>query len=217
MAKYKIGYIDEDEQEVKMFRRKLRDFDIEVIGYKFSEDMSKEELLKQVYNSDIDLLLIDYKLKGTMVTFNGEEVEREIYDKKPLFPYIIFTSNPGDAENYVEDLKNIYDKEELSEDNKIRNEHFVKIIEKSIEQYRNHIAKKKNQLSELLSKGEKEGLNAAEKSLLIETQRDLQNLDKTKPKEIPEQLLSYDKLEDLSKTRKEAEQFLESLIKSSKK
>lgn len=217
MAKYRIGYIDENADEVKMYQRKLRSFDIEVIGYEFKKGMTKEELLAQVYSSDIDLLLIDYKLKGTLVTFNGEEIESDIYEKKPLFPYIIFTSDKEHAENFIEDWKTIFDKEELSDFNKIRNERFVKIIEKSIEQYKNHIDKKKNILSELLIKGENEGLDAVEKSFLIEIQRDLQSLDKTNPKEIPEQLVSYDKLEDLSKSRKEAEQFLESLIKSSKK
>lgn len=213
MAKYKIGYIDEDEMEVKMFQRILHSFEIEVIGYEFRKGMSKEQLLSQVYSSDIDLLLIDYKLKGTLVTFNGEEIESEIYDKKPLFPYIIFTSDKGQAEKFIEDWKTIFDKEELSDNNDQRKKRFVTVIEKSIEQYRSHIAKKKEQLSKLLIKGDTEGLNASEKSLIIEIQRDLQNLDKTKPKEIPEQLISSEKIEELAKTRKEAEQFLESLIK----
>lgn len=212
MAKYKIGYIDEDASEVKTFQRKLRDSDIEVIGYTFTPGMTKEELLKQVYSSNIDLLMIDYKLKGQLVTFNGEEIESEIYENKPLFPYIIFTSDPTHAEDYVEDWKSIYDKQELFSEDQERNERFVKVITKSIEQYKNYILKKKNALSDLLEKGEKEGLNASEKDKLLSLQKELLNLDKTIAKEVPEQLASYRKVDDLSKARREAEEFLKSLM-----
>jgi len=91
------------------------------------------------------------------------------------------------------------------------------MLEKSIIQYRNHIKRKKNRISELLIKGKEEGLNSSEQSSLISLQRELGDLDKTKKKEIPEKLISFEKLEDLSKTRKEAEVFLQSLIKKNKK
>ncbi len=211
MVKYRIGYIDEDETEVKTFQRKLRDYDIEVVGYEFTQGMTKEELLTQVYSSNIDLLMIDYKLKGQLVTFNGEEIESEIYENKPLFPYIIFTSDPPHAEDFIEDWKAIYDKQELFSDDKERNERFIKIIIKSIEQYKSHILKKKNALSNLLEKGEKEGLNASEKDKLLSLQKELLSLDKTIAKEVPEQLASYQKVEDLSKARKDAEKFLKTL------
>ena len=90
------------------------------------------------------------------------------------------------------------------------------MLEKSILQYRNHIEKKKNLISELLQKGEKEGLDSSEQDSLISLQRELGDLDKTKKKEIPEKLISFEKLDDLSKTRKEAEAFLQSLIEKSK-
>ncbi len=211
MARYRIGYIDENDSEVKTFQRKLRDYQIEVVGYEFTQGMTKEELLAQVYSSNIDLLLIDYKLKGQMVTFNGEEIENDIYENKPLFPYIIFTSYPPQAEDYIEDWKSIYDKQELFSDDTIKNGHFVNTLIKSIEQYKSHIQKKKAAISELLEKGNKSGLNASEKDRLLSIQRDLQNLDKTIVKEVPEQMASYQRVEDLSKARKDAEQFLKSL------
>ena len=92
-TKYKIGYIDEDDKQVKKYRKRFRDFGIDIIGYEFQQDMSIEDLMAQVYQSEIDLLMIDYKLdESSKVSFNGEAVEREIYDKKPLFPHIIFTN-----------------------------------------------------------------------------------------------------------------------------
>ena len=79
---YKIGYIDEDASQVKLYRRKLRDFGFEVVGYEFHKGITLEDLMKQVYNSDIDLLMIDFRLnESNIVPFNGDAVEREIYEK----------------------------------------------------------------------------------------------------------------------------------------
>ncbi|MFE3872135.1 hypothetical protein ACFX5F_12975 [Flavobacterium sp. ZS1P70] len=221
-AKYKIGYIDEDEKQVKKYRKRFRDFGIEIVGYEFYKGLTLEELMEQVYQSEIDLLMIDYKLdESSKLFFNGEEVEREIYDKKPLFPHIIFTNKRDDAEHFVDDWKIIFSKDEIpnknDEDyNEDKTKHFITTLIKAIEQYRNLIELKKNKISELLLKGEKESLNSSEQNSLIFLQRELGGLDKTKKKEIPENLISFEKLEDLSKIRIEAEEFLQSLIEKNK-
>lgn len=218
---YKIGYIDEDVKQVKKYQRRFREFGIEIIGYKFHKGLSLKKLMQQVYESEIDLLMIDYKLNETnQVTFNGEAVENEFYEKRPLFPHIIFTNKVEQAEPFVEDWNKIFDKEDIfSEDNEDHQkvQHFITKLTKSIEQYKNHIEKKKNNISELLVKGQQEGLNSSEQDQLISLQRELRYLDKTKKKEVPEKLISVNQLEDLSKTRKEAEAFLQSLIEKSKK
>jgi len=219
-AKYKIGYIDEDINQVKKYQRRFRKYGFEVIGYDFENEMSLEDLMEQVYKSDIDLLMIDYKLDETnKVTFNGEKVENEIYNKKPLFPHIIFTNKVDDAEPHVEDWKIIFDKDLIFSDGDDHDDvkHFITTLERSIEQYRNHIEEKKKIVADLLEKGEREGLNANEKDLLITKQEELNSLDKTYKKEIPKHLITEDKLADLSKTKKEAEAFLEFLIDQRKK
>ena len=211
-AKYKIGYIDEDINQVKKYQRRFRKYGFEVIGYDFENEMSLEDLMEQVYKSDIDLLMIDYKLDETnKVTFNGEKVENEIYNKKPLFPHIIFTNKVDDAEPHVEDWKIIFDKDLIFSDGDDHDDvkYFITTLERSIEQYRNHIEEKKKIVADLLEKGEREGLNANEKDLLITKQEELNSLDKTYKKEIPKHLITEDKLADLSKTKKEAEAFLE--------
>lgn len=214
-AKYKIGYIDEDISQVKKYRRRFKKYGFEVIGYSLEQGMNLDDLMEQVYNSDIDLLMIDYKLNETsIVSFNGEEVESAVYDKKPQFPHIIFTNKVDQAEPYVEDLKIIFDKDDIFEDtddDNVKVQRFIKTLERSIEQYRNHIKNKKDAIATLISKGELEGLSAKEKSDLLELQKKLQLLDKTKPVEIPEQLVTIDNLEQLSKARKDAEEFLKTL------
>lgn len=89
--RYKIGYIDEDPNQVKLYKRKLRVYGFEVIGYEFHKGMTIEELMEQVYSSNIDLLMIDFRLnESNVIPFNGDVVERYVYENKPLFPVILY-------------------------------------------------------------------------------------------------------------------------------
>lgn len=220
--KYKIGYIDENEKQVKKYRKRFREFGIDIIGYEFKKNMTFEELMSQVYQSDIDLLMIDYKLdESNKVQFNGEKVEQDIEDKKPLFPHIIFTNKKEDAEHFVEDWNLIFSKKELlsknEEDyNKEKTNHFINILIRKIEKYSKYIENKKNKISELIVKGEADGLDSSEENTLISLQQELNLFDRTKLKEVPEKLISLEKLDDISKTRIEAENFLQSLIQKNK-
>lgn len=218
-TKYKIGYIDEDSDQIKLYKRKLRDFGFEVIGYEFCKGMSLEKLMKQVYDSDVDLVMIDYKLnESNIIPFNGDVVGRYIYENRPLFPHIIFTNKVDQAEPDVDDLKIIFDKEIVfpgddGNDNP-KTKHFIDVLIKSIEQYKTHIAKKKKIISDLLSKEERERLSMEEKNLLLSTQRELQSLDKMTISEIPETLKDSEKLEKLSKARQEAESYIKLLLEN---
>lgn len=215
--KYKIGFIEEDINQVKLYRRKFRDFGFDVIGYEFTKGMSLEELMYQVYNSNIDLLMIDFRLnESNIVPFNGDEVERHIYENKPLFPHIIFTNKVDQAEPDVDDIKIIFDKEIVfpddNGDDNPKTKHFMYILTKSIEQYQRHIEKRKLKISELINKEDKEGLSIEEKNLLLATQRELLSLDKMTMLDVPETLISIDNLEKISQARKDAESFIKSLL-----
>ncbi len=214
---YKIGYIDEDASQVKLYRRKLRDFGFEVVGYEFHKGITLEDLMKQVYNSDIDLLMIDFRLnESNIVPFNGDAVEREIYEKKPLFPHIIFTNKADQAEPDVDDLKIIFDKEIVfSSDDENENpqtKHFIDTLNKSIEQYKRYISKRKDIISKLLEKEQNETLKTEEKNLLLSTQRELLSLDSLRISEVPESLISIDNLDKISKARQDAEAYIKSLL-----
>lgn len=208
---YKIGYIDDDITQVKIFTQTLKPYNVEVIGYDIKQGMSEDEILEMVYKSDIQLLMIDYYLKGKgILTFNGDELERRYREQKPRFPIIIFTGNENDAFDNVDDPNIIYNKDMVHEDGKV--ERFVQTISKSIENYKTYIEKRKTLIADLIEKGDKDGLNATEKDLLLKTQLELWALDQKEKKEIPLQLLSEEKIRDLSKIKKEAEDFLQSLI-----
>ena len=66
--KYKIGYIDEDPTQFNKYERELREY-FDVVGYQISKGLPLEDMINQVYESDIDLLLVDYLLveKGVLV------------------------------------------------------------------------------------------------------------------------------------------------------
>ncbi len=214
-AKYKIGYIDEDVNQLRLYNRKLRDYGFEVIGYEFKKGMALNELMAQVYNSDIDLLMIDFRLnESNIIPFNGDAVERHIYENKPLFPHIIFTNKSDQAEPAVDDLKIIIDKEAVFpvDEDASKTQHFISVLTKSIEQYKSLVFKKKSVIAELLEKEKSRDLSAVEQDLLLSTQRELQNLDKSKLKAIPEQLTSVETLDKISKARQEAEEYINSLI-----
>jgi hypothetical protein len=215
-VKYKIGYVDEDINQVKKYQRRFRKLGFEVIGYNFEKGMTLGELMEQIYSSNIDLLMIDYKLdESNKVTFNGEEVESAIYDNKPLFPHIIFTNKKEDAEPHVEDWKIIFDKDEIfSEDKEDEKkvQHFITILERSIEQYRKHTQRRKDDISDILEKGKTEKLNPDEKHILMKLQKELKVLDDTYKVEIPEYLMISENLAESENIKKEAEELLQKLI-----
>ena len=218
--KYIIGYIDEDINQVKKYTRRLKEFGFEVIGYDFFKGMSLDELMSQVYQSNIDLLMIDYKLKeSNIVTFNGDAVESEFYDKKPLFPHIIFTNKVDQAEPFVEDWKIIFDKDEIfsdDEEDEKKVTHFITTIIKSIEQYRNHFNKKKAILAKLIEKSENTKLTLPEIEVLLKTKKELQVLDSSSSYDVPEYLLLPENIEKIDNLKNEAAEFLEELIKRKK-
>ena len=86
--KYKIGYIDENSAQVVKYERDLRKH-FEVIGFDIKQGLELNDLLKQVYDSDIDLLMVDYLMADNgMLTYNGDEVARAYEEIKPRFPVI---------------------------------------------------------------------------------------------------------------------------------
>lgn len=210
--KYKIGYIDEEPLQVGKYKRDLRDY-FDVIGYEIKKGLSIDDLINKVYESDIDLLMIDYLMvtKGTL-NYNGDKVARAFEEIKPRFPIIIFTNEENQAFPHVDNPFIICSKSEVR-DNLL---HFTIKITKLIELYKNYINKRKDIINQLIEKGESEVLNANQKHLLLETQIELNALDK-RSNEVPLQLLDEKKMDNLSRTTKEAEGFLESLIKGNNK
>jgi hypothetical protein len=205
---YKVGYVDEDIMQVKLFDRRLRS-SFTFIGYEIPKGLTLEDLIDQIYNSDIDLLMVDYLLndKGHL-HYNGDEVVRKIEEIKPHFPVIIFTSRESEAFPMVDNPNIIYDKGKAL----LNIDHFIEILLKNIEFYKRFISDRKHRIEELIIKRESSGLSSQEKEELFTKQLDLNNLDQNK-KEAPTYLINDLKLDKLSDVTKEAEALLNSLKK----
>jgi len=211
---FRIGYVDEDPKEAQKIERNLREY-FEVITYDIQKGLPKQDLLEQIYSSEIDLLMVDYLMKDRgILAYNGDEVVRDYEEIKPDFPMIIFTHNENQAFPQMDDVNIIYDKKILNEDK----EHFVEIIKKNILIYQKYIEKRKKQIENLLIKREtEEGLNAKEKDDLFRLQLELNRLDPRMHEETPSQLLSDMNLDHLADVTRDAQELLKILTNNSDK
>lgn len=209
--KYKIGYVDEDPMQVKKYQRLLeKNFD--VLGYEIPKGLSKKKLLDQIYDSNIDLLLVDYLMtERGQLTYNGDVIAREFEKMKPHFPILIFTSHSDDAFPAVDNPNTLYEKGSAK-----KMEHFMEVLKKNIEAYRAFVSKKKRNIDTLISKSKTKKLSVKETETLFNEQISLQMLDK-KNGEAPFQLLHPENIKALSKTADQAEAFIKSLTKKKKK
>ncbi|MBI3137976.1 MAG: response regulator [Sphingobacteriales bacterium] len=205
--KYRIGYVDEDPIQVKKYQRLLGD-KFEVLGYDIPKGLSKKKLLNQIYDSNIDLLLIDYLMtERGQLTYNGDVIAREFEKLKPHFPVLIFTSHAGDAFPAVDNPNTLYEK-----GNARKMEHFSEVLKRNIESYKSLIIKRKKSIDKLVKVSKKRKLNAKEEEALFNEQIQLQLLD-TRFGEAPFQLLHPERIKALSKTANMADAFIKSLTK----
>jgi len=183
---YKVGYVDEDVDQLNTFERKLRGRGFEIVKFPLTQGMTIEELMKTVYDSGISLLVIDFKLaESGIVTFDGDEVQRRLFESKYGFPYIFFTSHIPDARAKVDDIRNIMDKGMLNDASDI--DLLVETITKAVNQYTGRINRKRDELTVLISKSE---LTMEEKEEIANLQNDLNSMNIDNIPEVPAHLLS---------------------------
>jgi hypothetical protein len=212
--KYKIGYVDDQAQQFAKCERILRN-EFEVIGYDIVKGLPLQDLIQQILDSEIQLLMVDYLMVDKqMLAYNGDEVVRDFDKKKHTFPMIILTNHEDQAFPEVDNPNIIYGKDMMNEKNLPK---FIDIIRKNIKIYEGYKNARRNRIKELINKGENGGgLSENEKDELLKNQLELKTLD-TSSNEVPLQLLSNENLQNLSKTRKEAEDYLKSLLDKNKK
>ena len=215
MTKYSIGFVDEDPQEIRRYANRLEPVGFNVIDYGIEKGLKLDELLNRIYDSEIDLVMVDFLLNERgILALNGDQVIREFKKIKPEFPTIIFTSKDKQAYPAVDDVNLIYDKARIRDDD-AELQRFITVLSKNIEKYRNDIKQREDRIKELIAKRESgEELDAEEKSNLYRLQFELSNLDQ-RTKETPDQLLVDLKLDQLSTTADEAAELLRNLKKES--
>ena len=166
MRKYTIGYVDESDEDVRLFQR----FADEFFNIKeFTPVPDPDELVSDILSSNIDALIVDYDLKeeSPEIGYFGEAIIEKVLAVKEGFPVFIFTSH--DEEGEITEQSNnvdiVIDKEDMSNNNKNK---LLKKIGQKIDNYYKQIKEKEDRLLELLKKKNDVGLNHEEEDELIE-------------------------------------------------
>ena len=166
MRKYTIGYVDESDEDVRLFQR----FADEFFNIKeFTPVPNPDELVSDILSSNIDALIVDYDLKeeSPEIGYFGEAIIEKVLAVKEGFPVFIFTSH--DEEGEITEQSNnvdiVIDKEDMSNNNKNK---LLKKIGQKIDNYYKQIKEKEDRLLELLKKKNDVGLNHEEEDELIE-------------------------------------------------
>ena len=106
--KYNIGYLDEEEQWRLTARNGLiSDFKVSVLDLPQSSDM----IWPVVLEKNLDALIVDFRLfESGEVTYNGNDIIKEVQRHNQHFPLFIMTSYENDAFSQCEDVLIIRDK-----------------------------------------------------------------------------------------------------------
>lgn len=85
----KIGYIDDSQEQFDNYARKLARQEIQLIAFETNSDKSK--YIEQIYRYQVEAILIDYKMVGT-VGYNGSALVSYINNVIPDMTCFIMTA-----------------------------------------------------------------------------------------------------------------------------
>ena len=154
---YRIGYIDDEPKYFDKFKKKLQrrfeDIDLILIdGCK-----TKEEFVEKIYEQQIDVLLVDYKMAQTF-GFNGSTLINYINDQ--IRDLVCFILTAVDRDSVSDGLvsyrdiqsKSVFDTEGDDEERLKELENFVSVLRESADVFRTRRDLKKEQYLELFEK-----------------------------------------------------------------
>lgn len=151
----KVGYIDDVPDQFENYERKLRRVQIELIP--FEVGAKKADYVDQIYQHQVEVLLIDYKMAST-IGFNGSALISYINDEIPDMTCFILTSaERGHITDKLVINSHIYSKDvfdtEADDAQKLERFHeFVEQLRNCAEVYRSRRELKCNEYEKLLDK-----------------------------------------------------------------
>lgn len=168
---YRVGYIDDEPTQYENFSRKLRRRCEELELVLIEDCRTKEEFLEKIYEKQIDVLLIDYKMAGTY-GFNGTTLINYINDHIRDLECFILTA--VDKEQITDGLvaernrfpKTIFDTEAEDSQKIMELNDFLKSLKDSAAVYRARREQKVERYKELLEKKKAGILGAEEEEFL---------------------------------------------------
>lgn len=162
---YNIGIIDDDAAKItqlitylrlgwndlngNLVKEKYKDVTLNPIEISLINNLN--DMVEKIYSSELDALIVDYKLSSQQnISYTGIELVEAIQDKLFEFPIFVLTSYQDDL--FLKecfDVYQVFDFERYIEDQAERIELNSKIVEQ-IKKYRSSIARWKDELSMLL-------------------------------------------------------------------
>ena len=162
-ARFLIGYVDEDQDDVMYFETLFSDY-FDIISYIPDSSTEVDDIIEWVFANNLDLVIVDFNLKENhSVKFYGNCIIETLNELRYNFPMFIFTGFENDAliesDESIDDL--IRYKNSAMKDYKAT----AKRILNKIEKYYSELNNSKMRHSELISK---ESLTPSEEDELLE-------------------------------------------------
>lgn len=150
-SKYNIGYVDENDQDIFLFKQHFAGY-FNISSLKPEPSTKLDDVISWVIDSQLDLIVVDYDLKGKLgVVFFGNEILESLKQGYLNFPMFMLTNyeekaiNNSDAS--IDDI--IYDKHEVYKNKK---ELFITRIKNKIAKYKSDINQAQERHKELTQK-----------------------------------------------------------------
>lgn len=209
MAKYLVGYIDEQEGERMDFAGLMTEdegvFDVEF--FNVDDTTILEDLVNEILDSKIDCIVVDYHLSEIGVQFEGSEIIERFHKIKPHFPKIIYTAKEDkvipDVDNEI--LYMISDKSIKGDEDRRRN--FRQKIRALIENYQEDVTNAHEGLEMLKTKKKEQDLTVVEENELFKYKKFLLELDR-RIIDLPEILNAKDYLNELKEANQQVSEIL---------
>lgn len=168
---YRVGYIDDEPIQFENYKRALRRRCRELELVLIEDCVTKQDILNKIYEKQIDVLLIDYKMVQNY-GFNGTTLINYINDSMRDIQCFIMTG--VDPEQITDGLvaerdkysKNIFDTEAEDPDKEAELSAFIQVLLESAKVFQTRRQQKLERYRELLSKKEQGKLGADEEEFL---------------------------------------------------
>jgi hypothetical protein len=142
---FTIGYLDEEEQWKLMFRNSLKS-DFNVVLLDLVEKVS--DIWQTVEEERLDALVVDFRLfESGKVTYNGNDVVKEVRCHNLHLPLFVITSYEDNAIELCEDVFIIRSKDMLTDPQKLSL--FKKILSRAINTYNHQISEANETILEI--------------------------------------------------------------------
>ena len=208
-----IGFVDENPHWRNNFKRFAKGKFNVYTDYTLNAHTSLDHLAREIINSQVSGLVIDYDLKETdNIPFYGHELAARINELCGQFPMLILTAYKDEIENLVPDNLPVLAKEDMS----VRKEAMIEEIGKHITGHYKAFEEARKEIEVLVDKELREGLSPSEEKRYIELDDFLDRFIAPEMK-IPSQYKSKKSIIKFRKLADEAEDILRELEKRNAK